>query len=410
MFVDYVKIHVKAGDGGDGAVSFRREAHVPRGGPDGGDGGDGGSIYFVGDEGLLTLLDLRQRPLLKAKNGARGAHKNMSGKRGADVEYRVPLGTIVSDDDGLIGEVLRPGERLLVAKGGTGGRGNQHFTSSTNRAPRRADPGTPGEERTLTLELKLIADIGLVGLPNAGKSTLLAAVTAAHPKIAPYPFTTVHPNLGVVVWPEAGYRQLVLADIPGLIEGAHAGQGLGHRFLRHIERTRLLIHLVAIEEDESDAPKELSSEFPDKSDKSDMSNSSDLTSSSGLAEALYYQYDLVSQELAHYSERLVAMPRLVAINKIDLAPGLDREAIAAHFAAHGVNNLHFISAESGDGTDAILAAAKARLLEQEQAEQEAMIASANDNTGYDGNDSKDSKDYIDGKDTNDRIPSSQISE
>ncbi|GAB4311708.1 MAG: GTPase ObgE [Candidatus Sumerlaeia bacterium] len=331
MFVDYVKIHVKAGDGGDGCVSFRREAHVPRGGPDGGDGGDGGSVYLVGDEGLLTLLDLRHRRQLRARRGGHGGPKNKSGRRGQDVEYRVPLGTVVSDDQGVIGEVMRHGERLLVARGGRGGRGNQHFASSTNRAPRRADPGEPGEERDLILELKLIADIGLVGQPNAGKSTLLSALTDAHPKIAPYPFTTVHPNLGVAAWPGQGWRQLVLADIPGLIEGAHRGQGLGHRFLRHIERTRVLIHLVA------------------------------LGLGGNSPESLCEQYALVSNELARYSPRLAAKPRLVAINKIDLAPQLDREAIAACFRARGVNNVWFISAQSGEGTEELLKAATLHL-------------------------------------------------
>jgi GTP-binding protein len=243
-FVDEASISVAAGNGGNGSASFRREKYVPFGGPDGGDGGRGGSVYLEGDSGLNTLVDFRHLRKYKAPNGQPGSGRNMTGKSGEDIFVRVPLGTIVTDEEfgDVLGEVTQPGERLLVAKGGKGGLGNVHFKSSTNRAPRQTVPAEPGEARQLRLELKVLADVGLLGFPNAGKSTLITAVSAARPKVADYPFTTLYPNLGVVRIDVE--RSFVIADIPGLIEGAAEGTGLGIQFLKHLQRTRLLLHLV----------------------------------------------------------------------------------------------------------------------------------------------------------------------
>ncbi len=245
-FVDEAKITVHAGKGGAGCVSFRREKFIPKGGPDGGDGGDGGSVYLEGDSGLNTLADFRHARHFKAKNGQPGQGRQRYGRGADDVVVRVPLGTIVKaiETDETIGEITKHGQRMLVAKGGIGGKGNVHFKSSTNRTPRQSTPGTPGEQRELHLELKVLADVGLLGFPNAGKSTLISAVSAARPKVADYPFTTLYPNLGVVSL-EPG-RSFVIADIPGLIEGAAEGAGLGIQFLKHLQRTRLLLHLVEI--------------------------------------------------------------------------------------------------------------------------------------------------------------------
>ncbi len=287
MFVDYVKIHVKGGDGGNGCVSFRREKYVPRGGPDGGDGGNGGSVYLEADVNLASLLDLRYRPHRVAGRGQHGKGKNMHGRNGADVVLRVPLGTVVTEGDRQIADLTRLGQRFCAAKGGRGGRGNQHFATSTRRAPRIAEKGSSGKERTLILELKLIADVGLVGLPNAGKSTLLAHLTHATPKIASYPFTTLHPNLGV--YECASGKRIVFADIPGLIEGASKGAGLGDRFLRHIERTRILVHITCFD------------------------------NQSMNFDSLWEKYELLQQELATYNPELARKPQIVAINKIDLA-------------------------------------------------------------------------------------------
>lgn len=243
-FVDEATITVEAGRGGNGCVSFRREKFIPHGGPDGGDGGDGGSVWLVAKSGLTTLVDFRTRRRFRATSGQAGAGRQMTGAAGADIEIPVPAGSLVyeADTGELIGDLTGPDDRLLVAHGGRGGRGNINFKSSVNRAPRRATPGTEGETRRLRLELKLLADVGLVGLPNAGKSSLLAAVSAARPKVADYPFTTLHPELGVVrLGPE---RSFVIADVPGLIEGAAQGHGLGIQFLRHVDRTRLLLHMV----------------------------------------------------------------------------------------------------------------------------------------------------------------------
>jgi GTP-binding protein len=243
-FVDEATINVLAGKGGDGSASFRREKFIPFGGPDGGDGGRGGSVFLEGDSGLNTLVDFRHLRKYKAQNGERGAGRNKTGKSGQDSVIRVPLGTIVSDDETgeHAGDVTAHGQRLLVARGGKGGLGNLHFKSSTNRAPRRTVPGEAGEERELRLELRVLADVGLLGFPNAGKSTLISTVSAARPKVADYPFTTLYPNLGVVRIDVE--RSFVIADIPGLIEGAADGTGLGIQFLKHLQRTRLLLHLV----------------------------------------------------------------------------------------------------------------------------------------------------------------------
>lgn len=264
-FIDYVNVHVKAGDGGRGCVSFRREKYVPRGGPNGGDGGRGGHVIFTADPGLNTLLDLKYQKTYRAKKGQHGMGKDMHGKDGEDMIVRVPVGTVIKDAE--TGETLAdlgvPGQSVRAALGGRGGLGNAHFKTSVRQAPKFAQPGEGGQERELVVELKLIADVGLIGLPNAGKSTLISVISSARPKIAPYPFTTITPNLGVVKPGED--RSFVVADIPGLIEGAHKGAGLGFRFLRHVERTKLLVHLVDVseyaEEDPVDALEKVSAEL-----------------------------------------------------------------------------------------------------------------------------------------------------
>ena len=244
MFVDHAKIYVKGGDGGNGIVAFRREKYIPMGGPAGGDGGRGGNVVFVADEGLSTLMDFKYRKHFKAERGAHGRGKNMHGSWGEDLVVRVPVGTVIRDDDSgqVIADLTRAGQEVIVARGGRGGRGNARFSSSVNRAPSISENGEPGEERWIRLELKLLADVGLVGFPNAGKSTLISVISAAKPKIADYPFTTLVPNLGVVQ--TRGHDSFVVADIPGLIEGAHQGMGLGHEFLRHVERTRVLLFVL----------------------------------------------------------------------------------------------------------------------------------------------------------------------
>jgi GTP-binding protein len=280
-FLDQAKIYVRSGDGGAGCVSFRREKFIEFGGPDGGDGGRGGDVVAECADGLNTLIDFRYQQHFKAKTGGHGMGKNRAGAKGADVLLKVPAGVQIFEEDGetLVADLSRVGARTLLARGGNGGFGNAHFTTSTNRAPRRANPGALGQERTLVLRLKLIADAGLVGLPNAGKSTFLAAVSAAKPKIADYPFTTLHPGLGVA---RIDDRDFVLADIPGLIEGAHQGSGLGDRFLGHIERCRVLLHLV------------------------------DATGENAGAD-----YRTVRRELAAYGAGLAEKPEIVALSKID---------------------------------------------------------------------------------------------
>ena len=291
MFIDEAEIYVKAGDGGDGAVTFRRESGIPRGGPSGGDGGDGGSIILHARAGLDTLLDVRGRHHWRAASGRPGRTKDMAGAAGDDLIIEVPPGTLIYDTatDLLLKDLDTPGAQVTVARGGKGGRGNARFATATHQTPREAEPGTPGEARTLRLELKLIADVGLVGLPNAGKSTLLSRLSAARPKIADYPFTTLEPQLGIV---EAGpERRFVMADLPGLIDGAHKGIGLGDEFLRHVERTRVLVHLVEIEPH----------------------------AHAGPADA----YRAIRGELAAYSPLLAAKREIVVLTKADLLPADD---------------------------------------------------------------------------------------
>jgi len=287
MFIDEAEIFVKAGDGGDGCVSFRREKHVPRGGPDGGDGGRGGSILIRADEQITTLLDMTQRARYIAASGRPGSGKRRHGKSGDDVVILVPVGTIVRDRDrgNVLRDFTRHGEELYVVRGGRGGRGNKALAGPLNQTPREAEEGEPGGERWLHLELKLIADVGLIGLPNAGKSTLLSRLSSAHPKIADYPFTTLQPQLGIVEGPDD--VRFVMADIPGLLEGAHRGVGLGDEFLRHIERTRVLLHVV-------DAAPVEGAPAPDEA------------------------YAIVRRELAAYSAGLAARPEIVVANKLDL--------------------------------------------------------------------------------------------
>ena len=285
MFIDSAKIHVKAGDGGNGVISFRREKYVPKGGPDGGDGGNGGSVYIVADRNLTTLLDFRYAPHYKAERGAHGQGSHKTGLSGNDVVIKVPCGTLIKDAETgeVIADLIEHGAKVLVAKGGKGGRGNQHFATPTNRAPRHAEPGEPGEERTLELELKLLADVGLVGFPNAGKSTLISVLSAAKPKIADYPFTTLEPNLGIVRYQD--YKSFVMADIPGIIEGASEGKGLGLKFLKHIERTKVLAILLP-------------------------ANSPDLKR----------EYNILMNELKKFSPVLAEKPKVVVISKMDIAP------------------------------------------------------------------------------------------
>lgn len=293
QFIDQAEIQVQAGDGGDGMVAFRREKYVPAGGPAGGNGGRGGSVYLVAVENLQTLLDFRYARIFKAENGKRGGSKNMTGASGNDRLIEVPVGTVVYDaeTDEIVGDLVANGQVLEVAKGGKGGLGNRHFLSNHNRAPEKALPGLPGEARMLRLELKLLAEVGIIGLPNAGKSTLISALSAARPKIADYPFTTLVPNLGVVRKPTGDGT--VFADIPGLIEGAHEGLGLGHDFLRHIERTRVLLHLI------------------------DATQEDPITA-----------YETIQNELAAYGRGLSDRPQILALNKVD-ALALDPERVEA---------------------------------------------------------------------------------
>ena len=332
MFVDEVDIHVAAGHGGRGAMSFRREKFVPRGGPNGGDGGAGGSVYLTANANLNTLLNFRFQKEFAADGGGHGEGSNRTGRKGADIELEVPVGTVIYEkqDDGVVqvADLTTAGERFLIAKGGIGGRGNAQFATSTNRAPRRAEPGLPGEEKDLRLHLKLLADVGLVGFPNAGKSTMIARISAARPKIADYPFTTLSPNLGVVGL--SGERTFVVADVPGLIEGAHTGHGLGHRFLSHLERTKVLVHLV------------------------------DVSSASGREPV--EDFDVIMKELALFpgrdaaGEQLQDKPMLVVANKID---ALDEPERLAQLRTHVESrNLPFfaVSAATGEGVPGLLEA------------------------------------------------------
>jgi GTP-binding protein len=333
MFVDHLSIQVKAGDGGDGCVSFRREAFVPRGGPNGGDGGDGGGVILRADSHLHTLLDFRYKRHYTAQRGAHGRGKDQTGKRGPDLVIRVPVGTLIRDVSGgdTLADLTVPGQEVVVARGGRGGRGNSHFATPTRQAPTFAEPGTPGEERTLALELKLLADVGFVGLPNAGKSTLLAAISAARPKVASYPFTTLEPALGVVTWAEG--RSFVAADIPGLIEGAHEGRGLGFQFLRHVERTAFLLHLVDVSETAGHHPVE------------------DLES--------------VRRELALTHPELVAKPFAVVGTKLDVATG-DERVLEAYCRDRGWRYFG-ISAATGEGLAALVRAVGRRVADAQTA-------------------------------------------
>ncbi len=345
QFIDEATIRVEAGKGGHGCLSFRREKYVARGGPDGGDGGDGGDVILVADPALNTLIDFRYQPRYRAGNGTPGSGRNKTGARGEDRRVRVPVGTSVIDDETLetIGDLTDAGQTLLVAAGGRHGVGNTRFKSSTNRAPRRTTPGDPGDARELRLELKLLADVGLLGLPNAGKSTFVSAVSAARPKVADYPFTTLVPSLGVVG--AGGGDAFVVADIPGLIEGAAEGAGLGVQFLRHLARTRILVHLVDV------AP-------PDGSDP--------------LANAL-----LIEEELAAYSAALAAKPIWTALSKTDLLTNAEVEALAARFReAFGQRPLYAVSSATGAGLEGLTDALRAELvrLREALASDEALAA------------------------------------
>jgi GTP-binding protein len=322
-FIDEVKIHVKAGDGGRGCLSFRREKFIPKGGPDGGDGGDGGNVVLCVDEGLGTLLDLRYKVHYKAQRGGHGMGKNRHGKSGEDLEIRVPPGVLVYDAETgeLLADLKSGDQQLVVARGGMGGRGNARFATSTNRAPRHVQPGTEGEERSLRLELKLLADVGLLGLPNAGKSTLISALSAARPKIADYPFTTLVPNLGVVR--SGSFKTFVMADIPGLIEGASEGQGLGTRFLRHVERTDLFLHLVDLSDLQEGDPME--------------------------------RFELINRELTRHNPALMRKPQLVVLTKTDVSEVRERlDGVRAAFAEKGIPTLA-VSAVTGEGLKELVA-------------------------------------------------------
>ena len=316
MLVDHARIHVVAGHGGAGSVSFRREKYVPKGGPDGGDGGRGGSVILRVDPHVRTLLDCREQPRYRAESGRSGAGSNRSGRNGEDLVIRVPKGTVVKDAESgeIVADLVRSGDAFVAATGGRGGRGNARFATATHQAPRRAEPGGEGDERRLDLELKLIADVGLVGLPNAGKSTLLSRISRARPKIADYPFTTLEPNLGIVSLDEE--RQFVVADVPGIIEGAHEGRGLGIQFLRHLERTRALAVLI------------------------------DVTAPDPRAER-----DLLLREMNEYGRSFAEKPRVDVLTKSDLIPP---EARAGASMQAGLPEARLISAHSGDGVRELL--------------------------------------------------------
>jgi GTP-binding protein len=319
-FIDEARVYVRAGKGGDGAIAFLREKYRPFGGPAGGDGGRGGSVICEVDEGLATLLDFKYQPRLEARDGEAGRGKHQYGRAGEDRVVRVPPGTLVIDEDSgaTLADLVAPKQRAVIARGGEGGLGNMHFATSTRRAPRIATPGTAGEQRWVQLELRLVAEGGLVGLPNAGKSTLLAALTAARPKIAPYPFTTLHPNLGrVFVSDEESFS---VADIPGLIEGAHLGHGLGVRFLRHVSRTRMLVYVLDAAEKPADA------------------------------------FAVVRKEIGEFDGALLERPAVIALNKIDLIAAHEIAAAARTLAAKTHLAVHPISAEKRIGLEALVAA------------------------------------------------------
>jgi len=331
-FLDQAKIYIRSGDGGAGAVSFRREKFIEFGGPDGGDGGRGGDVWAECVEGLNTLIDYRYQQHFKAKTGGHGMGQNRAGAKAPDIVLKIPAGTQILEEDGetVIADMVEVGQRVLLARGGNGGFGNAHFATSTNRAPRRANPGQEGQERWIRLRLKLIADAGLVGLPNAGKSTFLATVSAAKPKIADYPFTTLHPGLGVV---RTDRREFVLADIPGLIEGAHEGAGLGDRFLGHIERCRVLLHLVE-----------------------------------GTSEHAGKAYQLVRRELEAYGHRLAEKPEIVALSKVDALDEATLKEQTARLRRAAKRQPIALSAISGQGVQEALRAVMREIEEQREAE------------------------------------------
>lgn len=331
-FLDQAKVYIRSGDGGAGAVSFRHEKFLEFGGPDGGDGGRGGDVWAVAVDGLNTLIDYRYQQHFKAKTGMHGMGRNMTGAKGTDVILRVPVGTQIFEEDNetLICDLTDVGQKFCLAKGGNGGFGNLHFTTSTNRAPRRANPGLEGVERTIWLRLKLIADCGLVGLPNAGKSTFLASVTAAKPKIADYPFTTLHPHLGVV---RIDGREFVLADIPGLIEGAHEGVGIGDRFLGHVERCQVLLHLVSAQEED-------------------------------VAKA----YQIIRDELEAYGHGLSEKPEVVALSQIDILDEETKLIKQKQLEQISGKKIHLLSAVTHAGIEETLRSI-ARIIEESRKEQ-----------------------------------------
>jgi len=326
-FVDEAVITVRSGKGGHGCVSFRREKFVPRGGPDGGNGGDGGNVALLADTHLLSLYDFRLKRLYEAENGQPGMGSQCDGRKGQDLELALPVGTLVfaraSGGEELLADVCDPEVRVIVAHGGRGGKGNEHFKSAVQRAPRFAQPGEPGEELSLRLELKILADVGIIGLPNAGKSTFISKVSAARPKIGAYPFTTLTPNLGVMIDEADPERRLILADIPGLIEGAHQGLGLGHRFLKHVERTRFLLHMLSIEDVHMEDP--------------------------------FAGFALINEELALFEPALAGRTQLQVINKTDLATA-EQIGVLRLAAAREEREIFFISAEQGQGLEELLAA------------------------------------------------------
>ncbi len=336
-FVDEATIRVEAGNGGSGCVSFRREKYIPKGGPDGGDGGDGGSVYLLADAGLNTLVDFRHARMHRAENGRPGSGRDRTGRGGEDIQIKVPVGTLVkdADTDEVIGELLRHGERLLVAQGGFHGIGNARFKSSTNRTPRQSTPGTPGERRELHLELLLLADVGLLGMPNAGKSSLISKVSSARPKVADYPFTTLYPNLGVVS--VGSERSFVIADIPGVIEGAAEGAGLGIQFLKHLSRTRILLHLVDM------AP---------------------IDEEKSLAD----EVRLIANELQKFSPDLAGRERWLVLNKLDLLAEEEFEQRQAELLQEldWQGPVYAISAATGAGTRPLIQALMGRLEELQQ--------------------------------------------
>jgi GTPase len=337
MFIDEVKIYVKAGDGGNGCLAFRREKYVPRGGPSGGDGGRGGDVTLVASEHYNTLLHFRFNPEHKAERGRHGEGSNRTGHDGDAIDVPVPVGTVVYDADSgeLLHDFTTPGDRYTIAKGGRGGRGNARFATSTHQAPTEHEQGHPGDERRLRLELKLLADVGLVGFPNAGKSTLISRISAARPKIADYPFTTLEPNLGVVSIDD---RTFVVADIPGLIEGAHLGHGLGTQFLRHVERTRLLAHLV------------------------------DVSEASGRDPA--HDYDVIVEELASFSETMAAKPMILVATKMDVAQDPSRVEALERKAKEAGLPFYKISAVTGEGLDGLISAMAERVFAPREEEPE----------------------------------------